>query len=97
MNYKMSLPAERGKTSDNLPIPGGALDYILSEENDSVNIRAKAQEKISSKTQSTDTSDSGLKLFFIPRPAERTKHQIRQDESQRKYGRVNQMSRYISE
>jgi len=97
MAYKIPLSVEKDKTSDNFSIPGSVLDYILPKENDNIDMPAKKQEKISSKTQSTNTSESEKsKLLFIRRtPSDRAK--IRQDESQQKYDSANQVPRYVSE
>ncbi|KYQ57895.1 hypothetical protein ALC60_02944 [Trachymyrmex zeteki] len=85
MIYKIPSPAEKDINSDNFSIPGGVLDYIISKKNGSID-RTKGQEKVSSKTQSTDTNESGLqsKLLFIQRKSsDKIARQIRQDESQR--------------
>ncbi|XP_011691885.1 PREDICTED: uncharacterized protein LOC105452469 [Wasmannia auropunctata] len=95
--YEISLAAEKHKKGDNLSIPGSVLDYFFSKENDSIDMRAKGQEKkISSKTQSTDTSENGLKLLFVQQaPSDRTTSQIRQDEPQRKYDSAKQVPKYV--
>lgn len=90
--YKVPLPVKKDKSSDIL-IPG--LDYIF-KEND---IPAKEQEKISSKTQSTDTSERGLKskLLLVRRTfSDKTTCQICQAKSQRMGDSANQL-RYVSE
>jgi len=46
MAYKIPLPVEKDKTSDNFSILGSVLDYILLKENDSIDMPAKKQEKI---------------------------------------------------
>lgn len=91
---KVPLLVEKDKKNDNFPIPEGMLDYILPKGSDSIDIGAKGQEKISSKTQSTDTSDNGLKskLLFIRRASpDRIPRQLRQDESQRGFDDANQI------
>lgn len=99
MIYKIPSPAEKDINSDNFSIPGGVLDYIISKKNGSID-RTKGQEKVSSKTQSTDTNESGLqsKLLFIQRKSsDKIARQIRQDESQRRCGSTSQIPRYVSE
>ncbi|KYN34239.1 hypothetical protein ALC56_11346 [Trachymyrmex septentrionalis] len=82
--YIIPLPAEKDKNSDDSSNPGSILDYILSKENN-IN-RTKGREKVFSKIQSTDMSESGLqpKLLFIQQKSSgRIAPQTRQDESQR--------------
>ncbi|KYN20897.1 hypothetical protein ALC57_06804 [Trachymyrmex cornetzi] len=81
--YKIPLPTEKDKYSDDFSIPGSVLDYILSKENGR-NDRTKGREKVFSKARSTDTSESGLqsKLLFIRRKSsDRIARQTHQDES----------------
>lgn len=95
MAYKVPSPVEKDKNSDVL-IPGSVLDYILPKE---IDISAKGQEKISSKTQSTATSERGLKskLLLVRRTlSDKTTCQICQDKSQRMGDSANQLS-YVSE
>lgn len=73
-------------------------DFIVSTKMIiAINKYAKGREKVFSKTQSTDTSESGLKskLFIQRTPSDETTYQIRQ-ESQRRYDTVNQMPKYTS-
>ena len=96
--YIIPLPAEKDKNSDDSSNPGSILDYILSKENN-IN-RTKGREKVFSKIQSTDMSESGLqpKLLFIQQKSSgRIAPQTRQDESQRRCGSTSQVSRYVSE
>ncbi|KYN08341.1 hypothetical protein ALC62_00632 [Cyphomyrmex costatus] len=84
MAYKIFLnPADKNRSSDNFSLPGDILDYILSKENGNID-RTKRQDKVSSKSQSTGTSESGLqsKLLFIRRKS--PDRIARQDESQSK-------------
>lgn len=93
--YKVPSPVKKDKSSDML-IPGSVLDHILLKEND---IPAKEQEKLSSKTRSTDTSERGLKskLLLERRTfSDKTTCQICQAKSQRMGDSANQL-RHVSE
>lgn len=99
MAYKAPPPARKDE-KDNFIIPGSVFDRILPKENGNLDKRAKEQKKMSPKTQSTDTSKSGLKpkLLFIRIPSDETTHQIHEDESLRGCeDSESLMSKYVSE
>ncbi|XP_018361652.1 PREDICTED: uncharacterized protein LOC108760291 isoform X2 [Trachymyrmex cornetzi] len=96
--YKIPLPTEKDKYSDDFSIPGSVLDYILSKENGR-NDRTKGREKVFSKARSTDTSESGLqsKLLFIRRKSsDRIARQTHQDESRQRCDSTSQVPRYVT-